>query len=169
MFRMTHRVGRLLALIAAAGALTLAPARPAVAAVQQYSFQQLLPLEEACLRTIDVFGAYWWFDGKLRLDSDVFVDDSGKAWASVAGYTDSRGLNYKLGYYGRMKIWFHEHVPCYRDPVDGTLRAKIPFLFKIVGPGGGQLPSEMRVTFTATGAKVTGVTLGVEEESWDGY
>jgi len=156
------RVGRLLALLCTAGALALFPARPATAG-QEFSFQQLMPLEEANLRTIDVFGAYWWFEGKLRLDTSGWVGDDGRGWAFVTGVTSARGLNYKLGYYGWMDIFFHELVEVRRDPVDGVLRAKVPFLFTIVGPGGGQLPSQMRLAITPEGVRVTGVTLGGAE------
>jgi hypothetical protein len=156
------RVGRLLALLWAAGALALTPARPAHAG-QEFAFQQLIPLEEANLRTIDVFGAYWWFDGKLRLDTQGWVDDFGHGWATVTGVTSARGLNYKLGYYGWMDLFFHETVEVHRDPVDGVLRAKVPFLFTIFGPGGGELPSQMRLSITLEGVKVTGVTLGGAE------
>jgi hypothetical protein len=156
------RLGRLFALLGAAGALALTPARPSMAG-QEFLFQQVMPLEEAQLRTIDVFDAYWWFDGMLRLDTHGWVDDYGRGWAAVTGITFARGLNYKLGYYGRMDVFFREIVEVRRDPVTGTLRAKVPFLFKIVGPGGGELPSQMRIAITPEGVKVTGVTLGGAE------
>ena len=82
----------------------------------------------------------------------------------MAGATSSRGRGYKLGFFGWMEFFVHKSVKCYRDPVDGVLRAKVPFLFTIYGPGGGTLPSEMRLAITAEGVKVTGVTLGVEED-----
>jgi hypothetical protein len=159
------RAGRLLALLWAVGALALTPGRPAHAG-GQFSFQQVMPLEEAHLRTIDVFDAYWWFDGKLRLDVQGSVDGYGKGWAAVTGVTHSVGRNYKNGYYGRMEIFFHEVVPVYLDAHDGVLRAKVPFLFTIRGPGGGQLPSQMRLAISNSGVKVSGVTLGVSPEEW---
>lgn len=153
------RVPRALALLLLAGSLALGLARPARAG-QEFFFSQVLPLEEAQLRTIDVFGAFWWFNGQFRLDTRLFIDNFGNCRAKVLGFTESRGFNYRLGTFGWMKIFFLESVKCRRDPVDGVLRAKIPFLFKIVGPGGGELPAEMRIAITPAGVKVTGVTLG---------
>jgi hypothetical protein len=152
-------VRRLCALLLAVGAVGFGSVRPSQAA-QVFRFSQVFSLEDACLKDFDAFGAYWFFNGEFFLDTTLVFDDFGQCFAEVTGFTDSKGLNYRLGTPGRMVIFFDRTVECFFDPADGNLRAKIPFCLQLLGAGGGSIPSEMRVAFFLEGVDITGVTLG---------
>jgi hypothetical protein len=157
-------------LLLAVGVLAFGLGRPAQAS-REYHFSQMIPLEEACLGQFDILNSYWRFYGNLFLDTTLYFDDWGDCYAYVSGYTNSRGLNYRLGTSHRMEIWFDEWVDCYFDPVDHSLRAKIRFYMTLKGAGGGTVPVEMRVQFQSDGIEVLGTTVGAnwwkEEEDED--
>jgi hypothetical protein len=155
-------------LLLAVGVLALGLGRPARAS-QEFYFSQVLSLQEACLNQFDVFDSYWRFDGRFFLDTTLYFDDWGGCYAYISGYTDSRGLNYRLGNSAKMEIWFGEWVDCYFDPVDHSLRAKVRFDMNLRGAGGGNVPMEMRLMFTSEGADVLGVTVNAVWDPWDDW
>jgi hypothetical protein len=154
-------VRRFCALLMVVGAVGFGSARSAHAD-QRFSFSQEFSLEDASLNPIDAFGAYWFFKGEFFLDTTLVFDDSGQISAEVSGFTDSKGLNYRLGTGARMEILFNQIVDCFFDPADGNLRAKIPFCLDLLGAGGGSLPSEMRISIFREGVVIDGVTLGCD-------
>jgi hypothetical protein len=154
-------VRRFCALLILMGAVGFGSARSAHAG-QRFYFSQEFSLEDASLNPIDAFGAYWFFNGEFFLDTTLDFDGYGQASVAVTGYTDSKGLNYRLGTGARMQILFNRVVDAYFDPADGNLRAKIPFCLYLLGEGGGALPSEMRISIFQEGVVIDGVTLGCD-------
>lgn len=141
------------------GVLGAGLGRPAEAS-QTYYFSQVFTLSEARLAYFDAFGAFWSFRGNFYLDTALYFDYYGNCSVNVLGFADAKGLNYRLGTAARMEIFFHKTVHCYFDPVDYTLRAKIPFWIYLRGAGGGWLPAQMRIAIYREGVEVTGVTIG---------
>jgi hypothetical protein len=145
------------------GALAIAPARPAQAG-QEFRFRREFTLSEAGLMDFDAFGAYWFFmRGNFVLDVSGSISPDGSCFVAAAGVGSGSGLNYKLGTGASLSVFFFEFADCHIDPVDGVLRAKIPFNLDLIGAGGGSLPSEMRLAITPSGVDISGVTLGVED------
>jgi hypothetical protein len=142
-----------------ATSLLIGLGRPAEAS-QPYYFSQLFSLSDARLSSLDAFGGYWAFNGSFFLDTAVYFDYSGKAQVSLSGYADARGLNYRLGTGARMEIFFDRYVEGYFDPVDGTLRASVPFWIYLRGQGGGWVPAQMRFAIYQEGVQISGITIG---------
>jgi hypothetical protein len=141
------------------GSLVAVPARPAQAA--EFHFRRTFTLSEAGLMDFDAFGAYWFFmNGQFVLDVDASISSNGDCFVAAAGSGSGSGLNYKLGTGASLSVFFFEFADCHIDPVDGVLRAKVPFCLSLIGPGGGELPSEMRLAITPSGVEISGVTLG---------
>jgi len=147
-------------LILAAGVIGTGLGRPAVAS-ESIDFSQSFTLSQACLSSFDAFGGYWSFDGNFLLDTSLYFDYwSDCVTVNVLGYADARGLNYRLGTSARMEIFFYKSVNGYFDPVDGVLRAKVPFWIYLRGAGGGWVPAQMRLAIYQEGAQISGVTIG---------
>jgi hypothetical protein len=134
--------------------------RPAEAS-QSIEFSQVFTLSEACLGNFDAFGGYWSFDGNFFLDTSLYFDYwSDTVQVNVFGYADGRGRNYRLGTSARLEIFFNKTVEGCFDPVDGVLRAKVPFWIYLRGSGGGWVPAQMRLAIYQEGAQISGITIG---------
>lgn len=148
------------------GALAIAPARPAQAG-QEFRFRREFTLSEAGLMDFDAFGAYWFFmRGNFVLDVSGSISPNGSTFVSVAGVGSGSGLNYKLGTGASLSVFIFDFADSHIDPVDGVLRAKVPFILELGGAGGGSLPSEMRLAITPSGVDISGVTLGVDNSGF---
>jgi hypothetical protein len=144
----------LAALLAVMGAVTVGLARPA-SAWNEVRFRQSIPLLDAGLQSMDIFGSFWWNWGDLKLDTTWVMDDYGTCFVEVSALLNNRTLNYKTGFNHRMEAFVFDWVPCYVDPVDKTIRAKVPFQMLLRGPAGGLVDAKMRLVFTETGPRVT--------------
>lgn len=153
-------------LILAVGVLGAGLNRPSEAyQPQPFYFSQTFTLSQACLANIDALGGYWAFNGNFYLDTTLYFDYySNNVEVSLLGYADARGLNYRLGTGARMEIFFSKSVPGCFDPVDGVLRAKVPFWIYLKGSGGGWVPAQMRLAIYQEGVQVSGVTIGSFED-----
>jgi hypothetical protein len=158
-------VRRLCALLFVIGAVGFGSVRPARAELV-FRFSQEFSLEDADLSSIDAFGAFWSFKGTLFLDTTLVFDDFGNCFVRVTGFTDSKGFNYRLGTSARLSIFFDRFADCQFDPVDGTLRAKVPFWLNLLGEGGGALPAEMHLALFQEGAAITGIDIGCDPFSF---
>jgi hypothetical protein len=154
-------VRRFCALLLVIGAVGFGSARSAHAG-SVFHFSQEFSLEDADLSSIDAFGAFWSFNGTFFLDTTLAFDDFGNCFVEVAGFTDSKGFNYRLGTSARLAIFFDRIAECQFDPVDGTLRAKIPFCLNLLGQGGGKLPAELHIALFQEGVQITGIDFGCD-------
>jgi hypothetical protein len=146
------------ALLGLMGALAIGLARPA-SAWEKVQFQQRIPVLDALLQSFDAYGSFWWVWGDFKLDTTWWMDDTGECWVFVSGLLNNRTLHYKSGYNHKMEAWFDKWVPCFRDPVDKTIQAKVEFPIRLRGVAGGFLKAKMRLMFTPTGAQVVGMRL----------